>query len=119
MTLLVSERDAGAPVPAGGLLHPVALAALGLLVLNDHWADMAREGFVSNRIFDALATGAPVVSDSVPGLSDSLGGLVRTYETPDDLRRIVLDIEREPEEARAERARSVARRERIRRLLGR
>jgi glycosyltransferase involved in cell wall biosynthesis len=78
------------------------------VVLNDHWADMAREGFVSNRIFDALATGAPVVSDSVPGLSDSLGGLVRTYETPDDLRRIVLDIEREPEEARAERARSVA-----------
>ena len=26
-----------APVPAGALLHPLALAALGLLVMNDHW----------------------------------------------------------------------------------
>ena len=24
-------------VPAGALLHPLAIAALGLLVVNDHW----------------------------------------------------------------------------------
>ena len=38
------------------------------IVLNDHWDDMRAHGFVSNRIYDALACGAVVVSDDVPGL---------------------------------------------------
>ncbi len=37
-------------------------------VLNDHREDMARDGFVSNRIFDALACGAAVVTDHVESL---------------------------------------------------
>lgn len=44
------------------------------VVLNDHWPDMARHGFISNRIFDALACGARVVSDPVPGLDNLLRG---------------------------------------------
>jgi hypothetical protein len=35
------------------------------LVLCDHWADMARLGFVSNRVFDVLAVGGRAVSDAV------------------------------------------------------
>ncbi|ROS61812.1 glycosyl transferase family 1 [Frigoribacterium sp. PhB160] len=58
------------------------------VVLNDHWADMAREGFVSNRVFDAVASGALVVSDEVEGLVDVFGDGVRTYRTVDDLRRL-------------------------------
>ncbi len=33
------------------------------IVLNDHWDDMRDEGFISNRIYDALACGAFVISD--------------------------------------------------------
>ena len=46
------------------------------VVLNDHWGDMRRWGIVSNRVFDALACGAAVLSDSVPGLAELLDGAV-------------------------------------------
>lgn len=38
------------------------------VVLNDHWPDMQRAGILSNRVFDVLACGAPVVSDEVADL---------------------------------------------------
>jgi O-antigen biosynthesis protein len=38
------------------------------VVLNDHWEDMREHGIVSNRIFDALACGATVVTDRIEGL---------------------------------------------------
>src|SRR4029450_6877770 len=37
------------------------------VVLNDHHNDMRAEGFVSNRLFDAGASGARVITDPVPG----------------------------------------------------
>jgi hypothetical protein len=49
------------------------------VVLNDHWDDMARWGLVSNRVFDALACGACVVSDAVPGMDELLEGSVVTF----------------------------------------
>ncbi|MBD8606630.1 glycosyltransferase [Aeromicrobium sp. CFBP 8757] len=55
------------------------------IVLNDHWADMARLGFYSNRLFDAVASGARVVSDPVEGIEDVLGPSVRTYADRDEL----------------------------------
>ena len=64
------------------------------IVLNDHWADMARLGFYSNRLFDAVASGARVVSDPVPGIEDVFGPSVRTYRTVDELRALL-----EPESA--------------------
>jgi hypothetical protein len=42
------------------------------VVLNDHWPDMAAGGFVSNRVFDVLASGGVVVTDEVAGLGDVL-----------------------------------------------
>ncbi len=42
------------------------------VVLADHWPDMARNGFVANRVFDALAAGTPVLSDRVAGIETLL-----------------------------------------------
>ena len=50
---------------------------------------MREHGFVSNRIYDALACGAFVVSDHIAGLEERFGGAVVTYETADELRTIV------------------------------
>lgn len=55
------------------------------VVLNDHWGDMAREGFLSNRLFDAVASGARVISDAVPGLVEVLGDTVVVVDGPDQL----------------------------------
>jgi O-antigen biosynthesis protein len=60
---------------------PAAYAAAGV-VLNDHWPDMAAEGFLSNRLFDAAACGTRVLSDEATGLSDVFGDTVRTYADP-------------------------------------
>jgi GT2 family glycosyltransferase len=58
------------------------------VVLNDHHADMAAHGFVSNRLFDAVASGARVVSDDVVGLAELFQGAVQVYASPEDLRRL-------------------------------
>lgn len=42
-------------------------------VLNDHWLDMKQFGYINNRIFDALACHAPVISDHFPALEDTFG----------------------------------------------
>ena len=42
------------------------------VVLNDHWDSMRESGFVSNRIFDALACGAPLVTDRIAGLPEEI-----------------------------------------------
>jgi len=49
------------------------------IVLNDHWADMARDGFLSNRLFDAAASGARVVSDEIDADLGLFGGAVQVY----------------------------------------
>lgn len=43
------------------------------ILLNDHWDDMNKYGFVSNRLFDASACGTFVISDSNPGIVDIFG----------------------------------------------
>ncbi|MDM4762307.1 glycosyltransferase [Galbitalea sp. SE-J8] len=55
------------------------------IVLNDHWTEMAELGFVSNRLFDAAASGSLVVSDAVAGLDELFGPLVRVYDGVDSL----------------------------------
>lgn len=72
----------------GDFLHNLKLPAAyasASVVLNDHWPDMAAQGFISNRLFDAVATGTRVVSDEAVGLHDVLGDAVRTYRDPDEL----------------------------------
>nr|WP_231705193.1 glycosyltransferase [Arthrobacter gengyunqii] len=55
-------------------------------VLADHWPEMAEQGFIQNRIFDAVACGTPVVSDEVTGLHDVFGSMVQVYKSVDELR---------------------------------
>ena len=59
------------------------------IVLNDHWASMRREGFISNRIYDAAATGALVISDDVVGLAGEFDGGVVGYRDRDHLRQVI------------------------------
>jgi len=47
---------------------------------------MAQKGFIQNRIFDAVACGTPVITDSVVGLKEVFGTIVQTYESLDELR---------------------------------
>ncbi len=73
------------------------------IVLNDHWDDMRDHGFVSNRIYDALAAGAFVLSDDLPELHERFDGAVATYGSADELRAQIDHFLAHPEE-RAERA---------------
>ncbi|TNE90033.1 MAG: hypothetical protein EP330_09400 [Deltaproteobacteria bacterium] len=41
-----------APVPGGGLLHPVPLAGLALMVANDHWWRWSWPGVVTGKLSD-------------------------------------------------------------------
>ncbi|MBA2441853.1 MAG: glycosyltransferase [Rubrobacter sp.] len=79
------------------------------IVLNDHWDDMREHGFVSNRIYDALACGALVISDRLEELEEEFGEAVVTYEGADELRELVDYYLEHPEErkARGERGREL------------
>ncbi len=81
-----AERIAGSFLPNAEL--PAAYAGAGV-VLNDHWSDMAAEGFLSNRLFDAAATGTRVMSDDAAGLPEVFGDVVRTYDDPAALRPLL------------------------------
>lgn len=66
-------------------LVPEVYARHGV-VLADHWPDMARNGFIANRVFDAVAAGAYVISDDVRGLHDVFDPAdVAVARTPDDV----------------------------------
>lgn len=72
----------------GDYVEPSALPAYyrgAPRVLADHWPSMADHGFVQNRVFDAVASGAPVISDPVADIDEVFGGAVLTYRGPDEL----------------------------------
>lgn len=86
------------------------LYASARITLNDHHPDMAREGFVSNKIFDILAGGGFVISDTNPGLNRIFGSLVPQYGSPEHLRELVgYYLERDDERrSRMKMARKIA-----------
>jgi hypothetical protein len=69
--------------------HLGALYASARIVLNDHWEDMRRDGFLSNRLFDAVACGARVVSDDVVGIGEVFGEAVRTVDSQPGLEKLL------------------------------
>jgi hypothetical protein len=71
---------------------PAAYAS-SAIVLNDHHREMAEQGFLSNRLFDAVAAGARVVSDPARGISEVFGSSVVTYQTPEELAEIIRDAD--------------------------
>jgi hypothetical protein len=70
------------------------------VVLNDHWDTMRAWGFVSNRIFDVLACGTPVISDHLPEIQQLLGDTVATYTTIAELADAVDAVLANPDAAR-------------------
>ncbi len=65
------------------------------VVLNDHWPDMAQNGFLSNRLFDAVASGARVVSDDAAGIEEVFGESVAVYQTPSELAELCSEANRD------------------------
>ncbi|GAA3588459.1 hypothetical protein GCM10022198_10070 [Klugiella xanthotipulae] len=61
------------------------------IVLNDHWSVMAAQGFYSNRLFEAVASGARVISDPVEGIEELFHGTVKTYGNIDELRLLLAE----------------------------
>lgn len=59
------------------------------VVLNDHWEDMRLAGFISNRLFDAVACGARVLSDQIEGAADLFGDAVQFSSTAEETRRLL------------------------------
>jgi glycosyltransferase involved in cell wall biosynthesis len=71
------------------------------VVLNDHWPDMRAAGFLSNRLYDALASGACVVSDRVAGIEEEFDGAVATYSDAGGLRLLIRELLTDPGRRRA------------------
>lgn len=59
------------------------------VLLNDHWNTMREKGFISNRLFDAAACGATIVSDKISGLEEVFGDQISTYNSGEDLPKVV------------------------------
>lgn len=59
------------------------------VVLNDHWDDMRREGFWSNRLFDVAASGGRVLSDHIDGTDEIFGPSVVTWRSPEHLTELL------------------------------
>ena len=67
---------------------PVVYSSVGVL-LNDHWETMHEWGFVSNRLFDALACETPVISDDLPEIASCSTARCSRTATPTELRALV------------------------------
>jgi O-antigen biosynthesis protein len=70
------------------------------IVLNDHWDDMREHGYISNRVYDALACGALVLSDDVPGLTERFGEAVAVYRSAGELHELIEHLLADPAERR-------------------
>ncbi|MDF1488674.1 glycosyltransferase family protein [Tessaracoccus caeni] len=103
----VASHLAGTRIPNDDLGAHYAAATV---VLSDHWDDMRRAGFLSNRLFDAVACGARVLSDSIDGL-DLFDGCVVGCESSDDVREALAS---DPEQVWPDLAHRMAVAERIR-----
>jgi O-antigen biosynthesis protein len=95
--LIDTSRVVAEHVPNGELHRVYSSAGI---VLNDHWDDMREHGYISNRIYDALACGAPVLSDDVPGLAERFGDAVAVYRSPEELHEWIERLLGDPEERR-------------------
>ena len=73
----IANRDLGTAYASAGV------------VLNDHHVDMRRDGFISNRLFDAAACGARVASDPVEGIEGIFDGLVQVFQDEPSMARLL------------------------------
>jgi glycosyltransferase involved in cell wall biosynthesis len=73
------------------------------VVLNDHWPDMQQAGILSNRVFDALACAAPIVSDEIPDHPDGFSDLIAEFGPGRPIRPSIERALTESSERRAQR----------------
>ena len=59
------------------------------IVLNDHRPDMKEFGFINNRIYDATASGAMVISDYMPEIEQIYGDSVPMYRNKEELAQLL------------------------------
>src|SRR5262249_10142955 len=78
---------------------PVVYSSIGVL-LADHWDAMRAWGIVSNRIFDALACGTPVISDFLPEVRELFGDSVPMYQDSAELCSLVEAALADPDAAK-------------------
>ncbi len=68
------------------------------IVVNDHWADMRDHGFISNRVFDALACGAFIISDHLDAVHEVFGEAVPTFSSKQELAAVLEEFRDDPVE---------------------
>ena len=80
-TRVPPEMLQGQYLPNESATHAYAGAGA---VLNDHWDSMRDFGYISNRVYDALASGARLISDYFPELDREFGDVVSLYRSEGD-----------------------------------
>lgn len=73
------------------------------IVLCDHLPKMARTGFLSNRIFYALACGTPVLSGPVSAMPEDFAPFIEIVSTPEEFSKAVKKIQKESKSKQAKR----------------
>ncbi|WP_228064351.1 glycosyltransferase [Novilysobacter avium] len=68
-------------------------------VLNDHWESMRNFGLISNRVFDVLACGGTLISDSMPSIQQLFGDAVLQVDSRDTLAQALATLESAPRSA--------------------
>lgn len=74
-------------------------------VLNDHMIEMRAHGFMNNRLFDALACGAPVISDHSEGIPEEFRDYIFTVKNVLEISEAYQTIKNEDRVMRDRRAR--------------
>ncbi len=68
------------------------------IVLNDTREDMIEAGYISNRIFDATACGAFVISDYIKEIEEIYGDAIVMYKNEDEFVKLIEYYLEHPEE---------------------
>lgn len=84
--ILPAERVMGEYIPNNELRRYYSAAKV---LLNDHWLDMRSEGFISNRIFDAGACGATIVTDDIEAGHQLFGDMLSYYRNAQEFEQCI------------------------------
>ncbi len=84
--ILPAERVMGEYIPNNELRRYYSATKV---LLNDHWLDMRSEGFISNRIFDAGACGATIVTDDIEAGHQLFGDMLSYYRNAQEFEQCI------------------------------